>query len=681
MSKRKPMKSVANGFRILALACAVVIALVTIVGKGSSSGPSTTAVALNPATASGPIPVNVDFQVNATATLSNGSTQNVTSSSQWTSSDPATVSVSAAGKVRGLQSGGPVNITATANGIVSSPLSLTVNADPNYQITALTIAPFDQAILPVGDTRTHNARATYTDGTNTGDFDVSEDVIWFSDNEAVVTINKGVATGAGKGNTEIGARLDSPVISSNKLPIYVDFTTPQAVLEISPIQGPSLLVPTFTFQAKAMKKDINGSSEDVTGTSAWSSSDTSVLSVSNDNGFVSVVGAGTAKISATFGSITGSREYTVTDFDITKATVVVREQNPVGVTVDVRVIAETNNPGETTDISDYVTLSAFDPQIASVSNDEPNKSTVTGVQVGSTSIRATLVGGSGPIASRDVSFIDSSLTAIQVVPNNSPDLPQGAKQNFTANGTFVIGSGTSSFDVTRQVTFKSSDTAIVGVSNAPENKGEVHGLAVGTANITASYETIISPAVAQQVTPGAVVSTAITPADSTFALSAVILQFSAVATYQNMDTRDVTKEVTWLSSDSMVAAFSADAGRLFALDPTSSPVTIRAVVPGATETANGTTTLTITDAAATGVMVNATATTIKQGESLPLLTATASFNGSGDHDVTLSASWASDNGNVVVNKGVVTGVTQGTSTVTVGFGGFSDTIEISVTAP
>ena len=349
MSKRKTMKSVVNGLRVLALACAVVIALVTIVGKGSSSGPTVSAVVLSPATASGPIPVNVDFQVNANATLSNGATQNVTSTSQWTSSDPATASVSATGVVRGLQSGGPVNITATVNGIVSSPLSVTVNADPNYQITELTIAPFNQAVLPVGDTRTHNARATYTDGTNTGDFDVSEDVIWFSDNEAVVSMNKGAATGVAKGNTNIGARLETPVINSNKLPIYVDVTTQQATLEISPIQGANdLLVPTFTFQANATKKDVNGTAADVTETSAWSSSDSSVLSVSNGesntgSGFVSVVGAGTATLSARFGSITGSREYTVTDFGITKATVLVREELPVGVTADVRVIAETSN--------------------------------------------------------------------------------------------------------------------------------------------------------------------------------------------------------------------------------------------------------------------------------------------------------------------------------------------------
>jgi hypothetical protein len=683
MSKRKTMKSVANGLRVLALACAVVIALVTIVGKGSSSGPTVKAVALDPATASGPIPVNVDFQVKAIATLSNGSTQDVTSSSQWTSSDPATVSVSAAGKIRGLQSGGPVNITAKVNGIASSPLSVTVNADPNYKITALTIAPFNQAVLPVGDTRTHNARATYSDGTNTGDFDVSEDVIWFSDNEAVVTVDKGVATGRGKGNTEIGARLESPAVNSNKLPIYVDLTTAQATLQVAPIQQDDLLQ-SFTFQATAIKKDQNGSSVDVTKTSAWSSSNGSVLTVSNadgSQGFVTANSPGTATIIANFGSLTGTQKYTVSDFPLKNVRVLVREELPVGVTADVRVTAETDQAGETIDISDYVILSVFDPQVASVSNEGPDKSTVTGIKAGSTSIRASLAGSSEPLASRNTTFSDGTLNSLTLIPQSPEPLPQGAKQRIRSNGTFTLDSGSTTFDVTRQVTFKTSASSVAEISNAPENKGEVHGLSVGTANLSAEYASVKSNAVQQQVTAGGLVSTAIKPADSTFALSAGILQFMAEGTYANGDKRDVTQEATWLSSDNAIATFSSGPvkGRLFAFNTTNPTVTIRAIVPGAAETANGSTSLTITGPRATSVKISG-GNTVQQGQELAL-SAIATFDDMSSQDVTLAADWSSNSSVATVIKGVVRGISAGSANITASLpGSVLDTVPVTIVA-
>ncbi|MGI9344594.1 MAG: hypothetical protein ACR2QV_17330, partial [Gammaproteobacteria bacterium] len=93
--------------------------------------------------------------------------------------------------------------------------------------------------------------------------------------------------------------------------------------------------------------------------------------------------------------------------------------------------------------------------------------------------------------------------------------------------------------------------------------------------------------------------------------------------------------------------------------------------------------LTVTDPAATGVSINASATTIKQGETLPLLTATGTFSDMSLQDVTLAANWKTgmSNDNAQVVKGVVTGISAGMSTVTVEFEGFSANVDITVTAP
>ena len=177
-------------------------------------------------------------------------------------------------------------------GLPSSPLKVTVNSDPNYTLEKLEISPFSQKVLPVGEKRTHAAYAVFSDGSTSQSIEVSEEVDWNSDNEAVVTVDKGVATGVGRGNTEIWAATKTPVIPSNKLPIYVDFTSASATLKVQPVPKPGEeLFAGFVYQASAIRKDVDGSEVDVTKTSSWVSSNTDVLEVSNAADSMGVVTA------------------------------------------------------------------------------------------------------------------------------------------------------------------------------------------------------------------------------------------------------------------------------------------------------------------------------------------------------------------------------------------------------
>jgi hypothetical protein len=653
---------------------------------------TTVSVAIDPATAPGGIPANIDFQLKATETLSNGISQDVTSTATWLSSDDTIVSVSTTGQVRGLQGGGPVDITETSGGVASAPLVVTVNSAPDYRLTEFQIAPFSQAVLPVGETRTHTAFATFSDGTDTQHIPVAEQSTWHSDNEAVVTVEKSVATGQGKGNTEIWATIGSPPVQSNKLPIYVDFATPQASLKVVPVQQPGdELLQDFTYEANAIFKDETGAEVEVSERSDtnWSSGDESVLTVSNEpgsKGFVTAIGPGKATVTATYGILTGRQEYTVSDFNLSDVQVLVPANLPVGLTAEVRVTADDpDTPGKTIDITNYVILKVFDPAIATASNSGPNKGTVTGVTVGSTRVEATLAGLTAALGSRLVKFDDGTLNSIAVLPPGSARLPVGVTQKFKASGTFTLPAGTTSFEVTRQVTFKSSDATIAEISNAPGNKGEVHGLAVGMTDITAEYDRVKSNPVQQEVVAATLASLAIIPANSTIALKAATRQLKAEGNYSNGDVRDRTDTVTWISSDKTAAEFRPRtfvAGRLILRRTTTPDLLIQAVASGEP---NGITStlLTINDPAITGVSVAASGTTIKEGETKPLLTATGTFSDGQAPDVTIAADWKTsvENDNVKVVKGVITGVSEGTSTVIVEFGGFSDNVVITVTAP
>ena len=108
----------------------------------------------------------------------------------------------------------------------------------------------------------------------------------------------------------------------------------------------------------------------------------------------------------------------------------------------------------------------------------------------------------------------------------------------------------------------------------------------------------------------------------------------------------------------------------------------------------GVTNLTVDDPAITGVSIlSPGGISIKRGETLQLLTAEGIFSSGEPHDVTLAVDWKTsmDVDNVLVIKGVIYGILEGTScrsqflsksiSVEVNFGGFTDQIVITVTAP
>src|ERR1700686_5724636 len=121
------------------------------------TSPVLASVAVTPANAS--IAVGEPQQFTATATYSDGSTQNLTNTATWTSSGPAIASVSATGAAVGLAVG-TVTISATA-GSFTGTASLTVTPPV---VIGLNVVP---ATLPMvlGSSRQLKAIATLSDGT------------------------------------------------------------------------------------------------------------------------------------------------------------------------------------------------------------------------------------------------------------------------------------------------------------------------------------------------------------------------------------------------------------------------------------------------------------------------------------------------------------------------------------
>src|SRR5207244_524598 len=115
------------------------------------------------------------------------STQDLTSSVTWHSSNGAVASISASGVATGL-SVGSSNITATSGGITSNTAVLTVTAPT---LVSIAVTPNSPSIAK-GLTQAFLATGTYTDSSTQ---DLTNSATWNSSNGPVASINvSGMAT-------------------------------------------------------------------------------------------------------------------------------------------------------------------------------------------------------------------------------------------------------------------------------------------------------------------------------------------------------------------------------------------------------------------------------------------------------------------------------------------------------
>ncbi len=146
------------------------------------------------------------------------------------------------------------------------------------------------------------------------------------------------------------------------------------------------------------------------------------------------------------------------------------------------------------------------------------------------------------------------LQSIAVSPA-SPSIAAGGTQQFTATGTY---SDNSTKNITTSVTWKSSSAAFATIG---ATTGLATGVAAGTTQITATQGSIVSPNDPLTVTASTVTlqSIAVTPASPTVGIGSTV-QFTAMGTYSDNSTKNITSSVTWASSNPSFATIVATTG-------------------------------------------------------------------------------------------------------------------------
>jgi hypothetical protein len=255
---------------------------------------------LNPGITSG-----ATQQFTATGTFSDASTQNITNSATWSSSNTAAATISVSGLATGVAAGSST-IQATS-GSIHGATTLTVNAAAPT-LSSIAVTPANPSIQN-GATLQFTATGTYSDNSTKN---ITTTVTWSSGSTSVATISNaaglnGLATAVGTGSSTIEAALGS-VNGSTTLTV-TNTTATLAVLVVSP-QSPVVTDASSMQAFTATGHYSDGTTQDLTNSATWSSSNTSVATVDSSGSATSQPlaasqAAGYTSIKATMGGITG----------------------------------------------------------------------------------------------------------------------------------------------------------------------------------------------------------------------------------------------------------------------------------------------------------------------------------------------------------------------------------------
>jgi len=618
------------------------------------------------------LPAGRTLQFTATGRFSDASVRPVTGEVTWETSDVAIATISNDPESRGVVSGvkaGPVAITAT-RGAISGTTDLTVSAAALVSIGVTPSAP----TVAAGLTQQFEATGTYSDHSTQ---DITTQVAWSSEHAAVADVSnaaesKGQATTKSVGTTVVTATLEGITGTAT-------LTVTDAVLQaiqLSPVD-PSVAAGTpVGFVATGIYSD--SSHQTITARVTWASSNTAVATISSaadDAGLATTRIPGTTTISATMPGVTGVTGETL--LTVTNAVLVAievtptRPSLPAGRTLPFTATGRYSD-ASTRSVTADVTWDTSDVAIATISNDPASKGVASGVKVGVVTISAT----QGAISGRtELTVSAAELVSIGVTPS-APTVAAGLTQPFEATGTY---SDHSTQDLTTQVAWSSEHEDVADVSNAAASKGLATAKIVGTTVVTASFGEMAGTATLT-VTDAVVQSIHLSPIDPSVAAGARVA-FVATGIFSDHSNQTLTTQVTWASSNTAVAAISNvadDAGLATTRIP--GTTTISATFGGVT----GETLLAVTDAVLVAIEVTPAHPSLAAGRTLQL-TATGRYSDDSTRPVTAEVTWTTSASaiatisNAPESKGVVSGVTVGTVTVTATDGTIETTTELTVT--
>jgi trimeric autotransporter adhesin len=487
---------------------------------------------------------NTDLQFVATGTYSNNKTRNLTESVTWSSSDETLVAIDKPGHAYGKGSG-KTTIKASL-GDVSGETTVTVSP---ATLVSIALTPTNPAIAK-GTTQPITATGTFSDSTTQ---DLTASVTWSSSNSGAATISntagsQGLASSVATGSTTITA-------TSGGISGTTTLTVTPAILKSIAITPTNPSVANGTSrQFTATGTFSDNTTQDLTASVSWNSSNTGAATISNtagSQGLAASAATGSTTITATLGSIAGSTTLTVTPATLVSIAITPTNPNIAKGTGKQFTATGTYSDGTTQNLTTTATWNSSSSGIATISNAAGSQGLATSAATGSTTITATLGSISG---STTLTVTPATLVSIAITPTN-PSIAKGTGKQFTATGTYSDGT---TQNLTTTATWSSSSSGIATISNAAGSQGLATSVAAGSTTIKATSAGI-SGSTTLTVTQAVLVSIAITPSSQTIS-AGTTKQFTATGTYSDGTTQNLTTTATWSSSSSGIATISNAAG-------------------------------------------------------------------------------------------------------------------------
>lgn len=434
-------------------------------------------------------------------------------------------------------------------------------------------------------------------------------------------------------------------------------TNEKSLTEIA-IYAPLSIAKSTKIQASAIGIYSDGSTQDITNQVIWKSSDEKVILASN--GIIQGELAGNATLQASMHGVTSNLLHIhVSNALLVSLTANVGINTLInGTTTQVDVIG-TFNDNSTQNLTDQVQWSTTDLSVVSFVN-----STVTAKTVGSGAYYATIdriTSNSIPIT-----VVDATLQSINITVQNS-SIANGTSTQLAAYGVYSDGS---SQNLTNQVTWKSDTTNIVNINSS----GYVTGNLSGDTKVNAEFNGIRSNQLSIHVSTATLRSIDITVKDLLIA-KGTSTQLTAIGTYSDNSTQNITSQVSWLSTDQNTANVSQN-GIIYGNAIGRSYITAKFAGISSNQLP-----LTISSAVLNSVSISAKDISLTKGMTTQL-TAIGTYSDNSTQVITNQVTWKSSDPNIlnIDTNSIAFGNNIGASSISANFNGkSSDKLTVNVT--
>jgi len=395
----------------------------------------------------------------------------------------------------------PGTATITATDPASAISGNTQLVVTNATITSILVYPrAGQTMAPL-TRQPFFALGQFSDNT-TQDITADANTNWTSTNVAAATVSntspKGVATGVALGATVIQASFGG---TTGQAALGVTAASLTAIT-LTPGTTPTGVAIGSTILINAVGTFSDGSKQTINLGAAWSvtPSNGSFATV-DQTGLVTGVAAGSATVTAKFGTITTNAVINVQAVKSIAAGPAIPIVNPsilniAQATASQFVAVATLTDGTTQDISNSATWVAISPPavsgtgpVATISDTLGSSGWATGNSPG-TAVIAAIFGGQSNLSS--VTVTNATLKTLAITPTGNVHVAIGGTQQYQATGTF---SDSTTQNLTNQVTWISSvpGVAVMNLTGLATNTGPGTTNVTATSNITTPATT--SPAV------------------------------------------------------------------------------------------------------------------------------------------------------------------------------------------